>query len=148
MGLGGALLALLYTLLREGELRAAVELTELLIRQQDARATLSACAQDAATKNNVLALLQKVCNVSLGVDVLPIAVQCWASICLNFPPSPSLDDVFMSHEKQKTFLGTLDDLHTTSSDQAIFPFWRYQTASSFSLGQAALATKVTMVLFC
>ena len=58
--LGRILLALLYTLLHEGELRSAVELTELLIRQQDARSTLSVCSQDAVTKTNILSLLQKV----------------------------------------------------------------------------------------
>ena len=58
--LGRILLALLYTLLLEGELRSAVELTELLIRQQDARSTLSVCNQDATTKTNILSLLQKV----------------------------------------------------------------------------------------
>ena len=77
--LGRILLALLYTLLHEGELRSAVELTELLIRQQDARSTLSVCSQDTVTKTNILSLLQKVSNPttdpSTGREVHPECVQ-------------------------------------------------------------------------
>ncbi len=64
--LGRILLALLYTLLTEGELRSAIELTELLIRQQDARCTAALCSQDAGTKASVLSLLQQVCAIKLS----------------------------------------------------------------------------------
>ena len=57
---GRLLLSTLYSLLVQDDLRAAIELTELLLRQPDVRSAAAIGRQDVAKKWSTLAMLQQV----------------------------------------------------------------------------------------